>query len=108
MPLTVASNTEEKVVGITASPVTGSGHAAQVDGPLRVTVRSGDATVVQDPATPLVFDVVSGTAGVNDILVEADADMGGGVTLISDVLTYNVTSVNATAFGLSGGTVTPK
>lgn len=109
MPLSVASTSEEKVTGITASPVTKSGRPAQVDGPLRLTVQSGDATVFQDPATPLVFDVISGdAAGESTILVEADADLGAGVTLISDLVTYNVTGVNAAAFGLSGGTVVPK
>lgn len=108
MPLDVAC-TNEQQVPVTATPRTASGRPAQVDGPLRVTVQSGDGTVLQDPATPLVFRAVSGDApGVTEYLVEADADLGAGTTLIQDTVTLTVTSETATNFGLAGGTPEPK
>lgn len=108
MPLSTTS-TNEQQVPITATPMTSSGRPAQVDGPLRVTVQSGDATFLQNPAEPLVFRVVSGDApGTTEYLVEADADLGAGVTLIQDTVTYTVTSETATSFGLASGPPEPK
>lgn len=112
MAFAVTSDNTQKVTGITAAPTSANGAAAPVDGPLRITITSGDGTVVQDPATPLSFDVISGTA-VGDTVyhIEADADMGAGVTLIADDVTYTVTAPpipQATALGFSAGTVVPK
>lgn len=112
MPFSTTSDTTQKVTGITANPVNDAGAPALVDGPLRITITSGDATVVQDPATPLSFDVVSGVAGVTVYHVEADADLGAGVTLIADDVTYTVTEApvpQATSFGsFSAGSVVSK
>lgn len=112
MPFSVTSDSTQKVVGITANTVDAKGVVAPVDGPLRITITSGDATVNQDAGTPLAFDVISGTEGVTVFHVEADADMGAGVTLIADDVSYTVTAPpipQATAFGsFSAGTVTAK
>lgn len=111
MAFAVTSDASQKVSGITANPTDASGKPAAVDGALRITIVSGDATVVQDPATPLSFDVVSGTVGDTVYHVEADADLGAGVVLIGDDVTYTVTAVpvpQATALGFSAGTVGPK
>lgn len=106
--LNIASTNEEKVTVI-ATPLTGQGRPAQVDGPLRVTVQSGSGTVEQDPAKPLEFKAVSGDApGETVYLVEADADLGAGVTLISDTVVYAVAGAQAASFGLSAGAVEPK
>ncbi len=112
MPFAVTSDASQKVVGITANPVNDAGNPALVDGPLRITITSGDATVVQNPATPLSFDLVSGVAGITVYDVEADADLGAGVTLIKDTVTYTVSEVpvpQATSFGsFTAGTITAK
>ncbi len=106
--LEVTSSNEEQVP-ITASPVSSSGKPARFDGALRITVQSGNSTFTQDPATPNAFNVVSEDApGVTDYLVEGDADLGSGVTLIQEVVRYTVTGANAAAFGLVGGTAIPK
>ena len=108
MPLNIACTNEEQVP-ITAAPVTASGGPATVDGPLRVTVVSGDGTVLQDPGTPLVFRAVSGSGGGDTVYrVQADADLGGGETLIEDTVTLTVTSASAASFGLSAGAPEPK
>lgn len=96
-----------QMVPVTASPTSASGAAATVDGALRITIVSGDGSFTQDPATPLAVMFVSGTA-VGDTVyrVEADADLGAGVVLIGDDVTYTVTAPpvpQATAVGLVAG-----
>lgn len=106
--LNVTSTNEEKVP-ITAAPLTKGGHPAKIDGALKVTVQSGNGTFEQDPATPLSFTVVSGDdPGQTVYLVEADVDLGEGVTNIQDTVTYDVVGAQAQSFGLSAGAAIPK
>jgi hypothetical protein len=108
MPLNVAC-TNEQMVPITAAPTSQSGNPAPIDGALRVTVQSGDGSVVQDPATPLTFMAVSGAAlGDTVFLVEADADMGAGSQTIQDLVTLSVTGAVAANFGFTAGAPVPK
>lgn len=108
MALAIACTTDEQVP-VTATPVTSTGNPALIDGALTVTVQSGSGTVVQDPATPLAFVARSGdTAGDTVYLVSADADLGAGVTAISDTVTLTVTSAAAASFGLTAGAAQPK
>lgn len=108
MPLTVACTNEQKIT-ITAAPKTATGKPASLDGPLTITVQSGDGLVEQDPATPLQFKAVSGDAlGDTVYLVEGDADLGAGVETISDLVTLTVSSAKAANFGLVVGPVEPK
>lgn len=101
-----------QMVPVTASPTSASGAAATVDGALSVSITSGDGTFTQDPATPLAVTFLSGSA-VGDTVynVSVDADLGAGVTNISDVVTYTVTAPpvpQATAVGLVAGAPVPK
>jgi len=106
--LSVACSNAEKVT-VTANPVTSSGRPAKFDGALRVTVQSGDGTVEQDPTLPNSFKAVSGDVpGTTVYLVEADVDLGAGVTDISDTVELVVSGENAAAFGLVAGVVEPK
>lgn len=108
MPLAIACSNEEQVTVI-ATPVTSQGRPAQVQGALRVRVQSGTGTILQDEARPLEFKAVSGDEpGDTVYVVEADADLGEGETLISDTVTLTVSGANAAAFGLSAGVVEPK
>lgn len=108
MALNIACSNEEKVP-VTASPVTATGKPAQVDGALTITVLSGEGTFEQDPAFPLVFKAVSGdNPGETVYLVEADADLGAGITTISDTVTLAVASATAASFGLAAGVAEPK
>ena len=106
--LAIACNNAQRVP-VTAAPVTASGRPAQVDGAIRVTVQSGDGTFLVDPLVPLGFKAVSGDApGTTVYLVEADADLGAGETLIQDTVELTVTSETAAAFGLTSGAPEPK
>lgn len=108
MPLAIACTNEEKVP-VTATPLTSRGRPAQIEGALTVTVQSGDGTVEQDPATPLVFKAVSGDLLADTVyLVEADADLGAGVVSISDTVTLTVGSATATSLSFSSGAAEPK
>lgn len=108
MPLGVASNNEQKIK-VTAQPQTTSGRPAQIDGAVRVSVQSGEATFTQDPAEPLSFFAVSGdNPGTTEYLVEADADLGAGVVNIQDIVTYEVSGAQAANFGLVAGAPEPK
>jgi hypothetical protein len=106
MSITVQSTNEEKVK-ITAAPVTSTGQPAPLDGPVRVSVISGDSTVDQIDATSF-FIVSSDTPGDTSYLVEADADLGAGVVLIQDTITYTVAGALAVALGLVAGAPEPK
>jgi hypothetical protein len=108
MPLDVTITNVQKI-DITASPTTGSGKPAKLDGPLKVTVQSGDSTVTQDPANPLMFTLVSSdTPGDTVYLVDGDADLGSGVEDIQDTITLHVTGENAKNLGLVAGSPVDK
>lgn len=99
--LGIACSTEEKVK-VTAAPVTASGKPARFDGALNVSVQSGDGTFTQDPAEPNAFFAVSGDApGTTVYLIEADADLGAGVTTLQETVELEVAGVNAASFGLT-------
>lgn len=104
MPLDVSITNEQKVT-ITANPVTATGKPAKLDGPLTVSVVSGDSTVTQDPSTPLAFTLVSSdNPGDTTFLVDGDADLGSGVEDVQDTVTLHVLGANAQNLGLVPGT----
>lgn len=109
MSVAVQSTTDEKVP-ITMTPVTASGSSAPVQGDLQFEIVSGAATVEYNGAArQLVFDVVSeDVAGSSQIRVTADADMGEGVTPISEIIDYAYTSPQAASLGVQVGTPIPK
>ena len=97
--LSIACNNLQKIT-VTATP------NGPLDGPLRVTVQSGDGTVEQDPATPLVFKAVSGpTASQTVYLVEGDAKEGAGEDFISETVELTVSAAAATSLGMSAGAI---
>lgn len=99
----VACNNEQKVK-VTANPTTSSGKPAALDGPLTVTVASGDGTVGQDPAEPNSFYAISGDGvGTTVYSVSGDADLGAGVVAIEDSVQLEVSGAQAAAFGLVSG-----
>jgi hypothetical protein len=92
-----------------------------IDGPLQVSVLSGDGSVLQDPAEPLTFRAVSGdsvfdaatsdTVGITVFHVEADVRKGPEKVFISEDVVLTVTPVpvpDATTLGFAAGAVEPK
>lgn len=108
MPLDLTITNEQKIA-ITVTPTTAAGKPATLDGPIRVTVQSGDSTVTQDAGTPASASLVSSdTPGDTTYLVEGDADLGAGVQLVQDLVVLHVAGALATNLGLSAGTAEPK
>jgi hypothetical protein len=102
------STTNEQKIKITANPVTAAGSPASLDGPLRVTLLSGDAGAEVDPADPLSVIFTSGAPGDSTFLVEGDADLGAGQQLLQETVTYHVAGALAANFGFVVGQPEPK
>jgi hypothetical protein len=108
MPLNLGITNEEKIP-VTCTPTTSTGNSALLDGALRVSVISGDSTFSQDPGTPNTVSLISSsTPGDTTFLIEGDADLGAGVTLIQDTVTLSVAGALAANLGLSAGAAEPK
>lgn len=108
-----ATCTDRQKITINANP------DGKLDGPLRVTITSGDGTVEQDPATPNSFKAVSGTAvfdpadptstaGQTVYHVAADVRSGPDEVLIEEDVVLTVTAQEATSLGFTTGAVEPK
>lgn len=102
------SCTNEEKVPITIAPVTTTGKPSKIQsGSLVVTAQSGSGTVelIDDSS----FYVVSGDdPGDTEYLVAGDADLGDGVTTISDIVMLRVAGANAANLGLAAGSPVPK
>ena len=106
MPLELTCTNEEKIL-ITVSPVTASGKPTKLDGPATVDVTSGEGGVSMVDDTSF-FVVSPDVPGVTTYLVRGDSDLGGGVVMIADTISLNVTSVLASSLGISAGPAVPK
>jgi len=107
--MTGAACSNEQKIKVTANPKTTGGRPATFDGPIRISVQSGEGTFTQDPAEPNAFFAVSSDApGTTVYLLEADADLGAGSILIQETVELEVSGANAANFGLTVGTAEPK
>lgn len=100
--LTLTITTEQKV-HVKLTPVTAEGNPAALDGIPVWSVVSGKSTVVPD-ADGLGAFLVSTDAvdGVDTVfMVDADADLGPGVTDIQDTITLTVTNAQAKSLGIT-------
>ena len=106
MPSDVSSTNEQKVP-FSINPTTLTGAVAQLDGPIAVSIVSGEGTV--EMIDDRNFFVVSGSnPGDTAYLVEGDADLGAGVETIQDMIVYHVEGAKATNLGMSAGAAVPK
>jgi len=99
--------TTEQQYRVVASPTTASGNPASLDGPLRAIVTSGEGDVLPGNTDLEVILRTSDNPGPATFLIEADADLGEGVVLIQDTVTFDVQGAMASNLGLSGS-VEPK
>ena len=106
MPLAITFSDTEKMTGITLHPTKSNGSPTTIDGLPTATVTVGDCTTLVNADGTV--DVISGTPGNAEVLVEADADLGTGVVTISDVITVTIVGSLATSLGLAPGQVVPK
>lgn len=96
--VTVISNNEQKVL-FSFNPVTAGGNPAQVEN-LKSEVLEGDAVVnMNDDGKS--GEIVSGSVTTNKIRFTADADLGEGVSEISEDVDYIVVAAQASNLGFS-------
>lgn len=107
MPLEVSTTVEEQVL-ITVRPRTNAGRPAEIDGPIRVSVTSGEGTVEVQADGRSYQSISANTPGDTTLLVEADADLGEGVVLIQDTTTHHSLGANAANLNQEAGAITPK
>ena len=104
MPLNLSCSTEQKW-HVKLAPVDALGKPAPVDGVPVWSVKSGNGTVAADAdgmgAFLLTPDTFDATAADTIFQVDADADLGSGVTDISDTITLTATPPQATSLGLA-------
>lgn len=114
MPLDFVSNTDEKVP-IYVAPVRANGKPAKVEGTPQVVIESGGATF--QPATPeqiaaeptlVGYAVSEDNDGASTYKITADADLGPGVSEITETGTYTYSAAPAVSMGASAGTPVPK
>jgi hypothetical protein len=95
--------TTEQKARVTATPQTASERPASLDGPLRASVVSdgtGGASVADGNSALEVVLIPGDTPGDVTFLVEGDADLGAGVTLIQDTVILHAAGAQAAALGL--------
>ena len=102
------SITNEEQVRVTLAPVTSTGKPASLDGTPTWEVVTGESTVQPDADGKSAQLVSSDNPGDTDFLVKADADLGEGVTEISDIIRLTVAGAQAANLGLTAEAPTPK
>jgi len=107
MPVAISITNEQKVP-VTLTPVTDTGKPAKLDGKPTWSVVSGDSTIVVADDGMSADLVSSDSPGDTAILIEADADLGSGVTTISDTIELTVVGAQAKNLGLTVGTPVAK
>lgn len=108
MPLNIAITNEEKIL-VSLAPTTAAGNPAALDGLAVWSSDNTDVATVEVSADGLSAYVISGTPGMANITVVADADLDEGeVRELSDVIAVNITAAEAAGLGLSMGTAEPK
>ncbi len=100
MPLRKTINDEQKIV-VRLKPASGRGKPVNIDGKPDWSQVDGDATMeVADDGMSATL-ISSDTPGVSNFLVAADADLGEGVTTITDTIELTVVDPQASSLGLS-------
>jgi hypothetical protein len=100
--------TNEEKVNVTLHPVTSTGKPATVDGVPTWAVVAGTGTTEPASDGMSCFIISSDAPGDTDVQVEADADLGAGVTTITDLVRAHVAGAQAEALGVTADTPVPK
>jgi hypothetical protein len=96
--------TDEQKIKVTLNPVTEKGKTVTLDGPPSWSIISGESTVTSEADGLSATLTSSDTPGDTQFLVEADADLGSGVEVISDIIQLTVAGAHARNLGLIVGT----
>ena len=95
--------TNEQKVNVTLAPTTAAGNPGTLDGVPQWAVVTGDATI-EPSADGLSCYLISGEPGLSQISVTADADLGEGVTNLTDTVDLAVIPATVSQLGLLAGT----
>ena len=114
MPLDFVSNTAEKVP-VYVAPVRANQKPAKIDGKAVFTFLTGGATfqpatdeqIAAEP-TLVGYAVSEDVDGASTYELKGDADLGAGVTEISETGTYTYSSAPAVSMGATAGAPIPK
>lgn len=107
MPLDLTCTNEEKIQ-VTLAPVTSTGKPAKLDGAPTWTVIDGNSTLDVAADGLSAFLVSADDPGDSNFLVKADADLGSGVTEVSDTIRLSVAGAQAKSLGLTAAAPVPK
>lgn len=97
--------TDAQKVRLEVNPLNKAGNPAKIDGD--PVWSSSDPSIITIEATPdpkVVFAVTTGTLGLAQVNVKADADLGAGVREIASVLDVEVIASEAVTLGIQAGT----
>lgn len=103
------ASTNEEMVVVPYQPLTAAGNPAEVE-TVTVEVTSGTMTAEVDTAEKKIR-LISGSDGpwgLSTFTITMDADLGEGVTNISEDGEYFVTQAQASSLGLGSGEVVLK
>lgn len=102
--MTEVAVTNEQKIKLTLNPVTLKGKPAQLDGPPKWSVISGDSRVEPADDGLSAYLVSSDTPGDTTFLIDADADLGAGVEDVQETITLHVAGARAANLGVIVGT----
>lgn len=90
------------------APTKLSGGPATLDGPLTLTVISGEGTITADPNDNLRGWVQTDTVGDVTFLLDGDGDLGAGRVSVQDTILLHGLGENAANLGTSLGAAEPR
>lgn len=99
MPLQLKITDEQKV-NVRLVPVTQRGKPVPLDGKPEWSVVDGDSTLAVSDDGMSAFLVSNDTPGITNFQVSADADLGEGVSTITDTIQLTVVDPQASSLGL--------
>lgn len=101
-------NDNQKIL-LTAQPVSAKGNPAPIDGPVTWDVTAGTEFISLTPVDDVsVYAVAIGPLGIATIQASADADLGSGVTTITNTIQIEVIGGPAVTLNILEGTPEPQ
>jgi len=107
--LIMATINDSQKILLTAQPVSGKGNPAPIDGPVTWAVSVGPEFVSLTPVDDFsVYAVAIGPLGISTVEATADADLGGGITAITNTVQVEVIGGPAVTLDILPGTPEPQ
>lgn len=105
----MATINDSQQILLTAQPVSGKGNPAPIDGPVQWSLISGSQFISLTPVDATsVYAVAIGPIGIATIEASADADLGAGITTITNTVQVEVIGGPAVNLNILPGTPEPQ